>query len=66
MSGKIVLRFEAHDTGTGEAIPDELTLDRDLLLSRDLDEWAKFHRWNSVVPDMLMRQILEGEEAKKP
>lgn len=60
MSGKVVLRLEAHDTETGEAIKDELTLNRDKLLARDRGEWAKFHRWNSTVPDRLMRQILAG------
>jgi hypothetical protein len=60
MSGKIVLCLEAHDTGTGEAIEDVLTLDRDKLLAHDRDEWAEFYRWNSTVPDALMRQILAG------
>lgn len=65
MSGKIVLRLEAHDTGTGEAIEDELTLDRDKLRANDRGERAKFHRWNSTVPDRLMRQILEGNETRE-
>lgn len=65
MSSHIVLRLEAHDTGTGDAIEDELTLDRDKLLAHDRDEWAKFYRWHSTKPDALMRQILKGngEEA---
>lgn len=67
MSGHVVLRLEAHDTQTDDAIQDELTLDRDKLLARDRDEWAKFHRWNSTVPDTLIRQILDGngEEARE-
>lgn len=60
MSGHIVFHLEAHDTGTGDAIEDVLTLDRDKLLANDRGERAKFNRWNSVVPDALMRQILEG------